>query len=112
MTRTAAPHPHPGATLRPATPTALDWRRFAVLLRPTREGGGIVPPSYRELAEAWGIRSTSMVKRQIEAFEAVGLLRRLRARARAIEITRHLAPARDRNGDVVFLPEPSQRRTT
>ena len=49
--------------------------------------GGSAPPSYREIGEHFGIRSTNGVKVILDALERKGFLRRQANRARGIELT-------------------------
>jgi repressor LexA len=58
----------------------LDYLRIAL------ERGG-APPSYREIGERFGIRSTNGVKVLLDALEKKGFIRRLPGRARALELT-------------------------
>ncbi len=55
-------------------------------LRQTLEKGG-APPSYRELGERFGIKSTNGVKVLLDALERKGYLQRVAGRARALELT-------------------------
>ncbi|MDP2359204.1 MAG: transcriptional repressor LexA [bacterium] len=55
-------------------------------LRQALEKGG-TPPSYRELGERFGIKSTNGVKVLLDALERKGYLLRVAGRARALELT-------------------------
>ncbi|MFA7330613.1 MAG: transcriptional repressor LexA [Candidatus Delongbacteria bacterium] len=55
-------------------------------LRQALEKGG-APPSYRELGERFGIKSTNGVKVLLDALERKGYLQRVAGRARALELT-------------------------
>lgn len=59
-----------------------------------------VPPSFQEIADHMDLRSKSGVHRIIMALEERGLIRRLRHRARAIEV---IDPTQ---GDLWFLSQP------
>ena len=94
------------------TPTVADYRRLALLLRLIRAGRG-VGPTVREIGEAWGFRSTSMIVGFLDRLEAFGLIRRLPNRARAIEVAAHLVPVMTPEGAVMLPvadPDPSARR--
>ncbi len=66
----------------------LTTRQEEVLdfLRQALEKGG-APPSYRELGERFGIKSTNGVKVLLDALERKGYLQRVAGRARALELT-------------------------
>lgn len=53
----------------------------------THDRGGVAP-SYKEIAEALDIASKNTVYRTVNALEERGFIRRLRDRARAIEVIR------------------------
>jgi repressor LexA len=55
-------------------------------LRQALEKGG-APPSYREIGERFGIKSTNGVKVLLDALERKGYLQRVAGRARALELT-------------------------
>jgi SOS-response transcriptional repressor LexA len=54
--------------------------------RHLRQSGG-VGPTYSEMAEAMGLNSKSSLQAMIERMERDGYIRRLRGRARALEMT-------------------------
>lgn len=73
-------------------------------LRQALEKGG-APPSYREIGERFGIKSTNGVKVLLDALERKGYLQRVAGRARALELTASaLAEARQVELNVRSVP--------
>jgi repressor LexA len=66
------------------TPNVRRLQVLAELLRYEEDRG--YQPSLRELAEAVGLRSVSSVHAHVKGLEADGLVRRVRGRARSIEL--------------------------
>jgi len=65
--------------------TSRQEELLAFLRRVLEKGGA--PPSYREIGERFGIRSTNGVKVLLDALERKGYLLRAAGRARALELT-------------------------
>lgn len=72
------------------TPPGALTRQQARLLRLLRiaQAAGPVMPSLDEIGRVLGLRSKSQVSRLITALVAAGMVRRLKGRARAIEVVR------------------------
>lgn len=79
------------------------WRRFAALRRAIRDNDGVAP-THQELAAIWAVVSKNTVSRVLGQLEAAGLIRRLPARHRAIEVVAHACAVRDGDGEVRLLP--------
>ena len=85
-------------------PTDADFRRLGALLALMQAGQGVAP-SFREIGTVWNLRSTGMVRKRLHRLRDFGLIRMLPARARAIEITRHLVPVSIGGRDPVMMSE-------
>ena len=56
------------------------------------------PPSYREISAKVGLKSTNSIKRYLDVLENNGLITRLSAKSRTIDIVKN------RNDNIVSLP--------
>lgn len=73
------------------------------LLRDESERGGAMP-SYREIGEQLGIRSTNGVKTLVDALVRKGFLRPIEGRARGLELTASGRQGPPASGAVVWVP--------
>jgi SOS-response transcriptional repressor LexA len=71
------------------TPRLLDLFRY--IEQYVADTGGF-PPSQREMAAGIGVASTSGINRMLDELEERGFVRRIKGRARCIEITAPRCP--------------------
>lgn len=75
--------PNPDRKVFSLTPTQDKLHRFLCAYQERRTG---CSPSFEEMRDGMGVKSKGNIHRLLQALEERGIIRRLRARARAIEI--------------------------
>jgi SOS-response transcriptional repressor LexA len=84
----------------PATQRQGDVLRF---IAGYQEAHGGVSPSFEEIAAALGLKGKSCAHWMLDALEERGHVRRLRNRARAIEVLRPVSIPRGPAGEPLFM---------
>lgn len=84
----------------PSTATADDVLRYVAGYLEARDG---VSPSYKDICDALGVSSNSVIDRSMSEIEAAGKLLRRKRRKRAVEIIKPVTIPRTPTGEPLYF---------